>query len=198
MKGWKYGVFLLIAVGLLGLNGCSQYPKQAADGSPWDSSWTMLGSVLGTEEPENDFFLLENYSVLTGEDLYYTTWATGEPSPYTNEDGEEVEVYDAQLYVLVAGCADEEYAQQNKEEWIERQQETYTITEIWDETRNGQTYTLLTYECNSETNPYHRGISAFTVYDTYAMSAELLCREAFTGQEREILLSFLDGCHYSA
>ena len=30
-----------------------------------------------------------------------------------------------------------------------------------------------------------------------AVSAELACRQDFTGQEREILLQFLNGCHYS-
>lgn len=197
MKRWKYGLTALLLTGLLGLSGCSAYPEQAADGTPWDPDWTMLGSVLGAEEPGNGFSLLENYSVLTGEDIYYATWVAGEPSAYTNEDGEDVDVYDAQLYLLAVGCADESYALQNQEDWIARQQETYTVTETWSETRNGQEYTLLAYECGSETNPYQRGVSAFTVYGNYAISAELACRAEFTGQEREILLRFLDGCHYS-
>ena len=157
----------------------------------------MLGSVLGAEEPGNGFSLLDNYSVLTGEDIYYAAWVAGDSSAYTNEDNEEVEVYDAQLYLLAAGCADASYAQQNLDEWISKEQETYTVTETWNETHNGQEYTLLTYECGSDTNPYSRGISAFTVYGTYAISAELACQEDFTGQERDILLQFLDGCHYS-
>lgn len=197
MKRWKYRLTALLLTGLLGLSGCSSYPEQAADGTPWDPDWTMLGSVLGAEEPGNGFSLLENYSVLTGEDIYYATWVAGEPSAYTNEDGEDVDVYDAQLYLLAVGCADESYALQNQEDWIARQQETYTVTETWSETRNGQEYTLLAYECGSETNPYQRGVSAFTVYGNYAISAELACRAEFTGQEREILLQFLDGCHYS-
>lgn len=197
MKRWKYAAALLMT-GLLMLSGCGQYPEQAADGTPWDPNWTMLGSVLGAEEPGNGFSLLDNYSVLTGEDIYYAAWAAGEPTDYTNEDGEDVQVYDAQIYLLAAGYADEAQAQQNQEEWIARQQETYAVTDSWSETRNGQEYTLLAYECGSETNPYHRGVSAFTVYGTYAVSAELACRESFTGQEREILLQFLDGCHYSS
>ena len=197
MKRWKYAAALLMT-GLLMLSGCGQYPEQAADGTPWDPNWTMLGSVLGAEEPENGFSLLDNYSVLTGEDIYYAAWAAGEPTDYTNEDGEDVQVYDAQIYLLAAGYTDEAQAQQNQEEWIARQQETYAVTDSWSETRNGQEYTLLAYECGSETNPYHRGVSAFTVYGTYAVSAELACRESFTGQEREILLQFLDGCHYSS
>lgn len=197
MKRWNYGAALLLMAGLLGLSGCSQYPDKTADGAPWDHSWTILGSVLGVEEPGNGFSLLDNYSVLTGEDIYYAAWVAGEPAPYTNEDGEEVEVYDAQIYLLAAGCADEAYAQQNEEEWMARQQETYAVTKTWTETRNGQEYTLLAYECGSETNPYERGVSAFTVYGTYAVSAELVCQADFTEQEREILLQFLDGCHYS-
>ena len=179
MKRWKYAAALLMT-GLLMLSGCGQYPEQAADGTPWDPNWTMLGSVLGAEEPGNGFSLLDNYSVLTGEDIYYAAWAAGEPTDYTNEDGEDVQVYDAQIYLLAAGYADEAQAQQNQEEWIARQQETYTVTDSWSETRNGQEYTLLAYECGSETNPYHRGVSAFTVYGTYAVSAELACRESFT------------------
>lgn len=197
MKRWKYRVISLLLAGLLGLSGCSQSPEQAADGTPWDSSWTMLGSVLGAEEPGNGFSLLDNYSVLTGEDIYYAAWVAGDSSAYTNEDNEEVEVYDAQLYLLAAGCADASFAQQNLDEWISKEQETYTVIETWNETHNGQKYTLLAYECGSDTNPYSRGISAFTVYGTYAISAELACQEDFTGQERDILLQFLDGCHYS-
>ena len=197
MRWWKYGATLLLMTGLLGLNGCSRYPEQANDGTPWDPNWTMLGSVLGVEEPGNGFSLLNNYSVLTGEDIYYAAWVAGEPTGYTNEDGEDVEVYDAQLYLLAVGCADETYARKNQEEWITRQQETYTVTETWNETCNGQEYTLLAYECGSETNPYSMGVSAFAICGTYAVSAELACRQDFTGQEREILLQFLDGCHYS-
>lgn len=198
MKGWKYGVTLLLMAGLLGLSGCSQYPDQADDGTPWDPNWTMLGSVLGAEEPGSGFSLLDNYSVLTGEDIYYATWVAGEPTDYINEDGEDVKVYDAQLYLLAAGCADDTHAQQNQEDWIARQQETYTVTKAWSETHNGQEYTLLAYKCGSKTNPYDRGVSAFTVYGTYAISAELACQKDFTGQEQEILLRFLDGCHYSS
>lgn len=198
MKRGKTVAVLLLLAALLGLSGCSQYPDRAADGTPWDSDWTMLGTVLGAEEPGNDFSLLDNYTVLTGEDIYYAAWVAGDPAPYTNEDGDEVDLYDAQLYLLAAGCADETYARQNQTDWIARQQERYTVTDTWHETCNGQEYTLLAYTCGSETNPYARGVSAFTVYGTYAVSAELACQEDFAGEEREILLQFLNGCHYSA
>lgn len=197
MRVRKCGLTLLLMAGLLGMSACSRYPDQAVDGTPWDANWTMLGSVVGAEAPENGFSLWENYSVLTGEDIYYATWVAGEHDNYTNEEGDEVEVYDAQLYFLAMGFADEGHATESLEEWMDRQQGTYTVTETWSEIRNGQEYTLLTYVCGSETNPYERGISAFTTYGSYAVNVELTCQDTYTGQERDILLQFLDGCHYS-
>lgn len=193
----KKSLCLFLLLCLLCLGGCTQYPDRAADGAEWDKNWTMLGSVLGVEEPGDGLTLQNNNSVLTGDDLYYAAWVVGEPTVYTNEDGKDVDVYDAQLYLLLAGCSDEEYAKQNMADWMAREEETYTLTETRTETRNGQEYTLLLYECGSETNPYSRGISAFTTYGNYALSAELACRESYTGAEAEVLLRFLDGCHFS-
>ena len=189
---------LVLSICLLCLSGCAQYPDQAADGMEWDESWTMLGSVLGIEAPGDDLVLLDNNSVLTGDDLYYASWAVGESTPYINEDGDEVDLYDAQLYLLLAGCADGAYAQQNVYDWIAREQETYTVLETKTEIRNRQEYTLLVYECGSDTNPYSHGVSAFTVYDNYALSAELACQDTYSAQETDVLLRFLDGVHYSA
>jgi len=194
----KKTLCLVLTLPLLCLCGCGGYPERAADGTDWDENWTILGTVLGVEEPGDDLALLENNSILTGDDLYYAAWVVGEPSPYTNEDGKEVDLYDAQLYLLLAGCADGAYAQQTLEDWIQREQDTYTVLETRTETRNGQEYTVLTYECGSETNPYSRGASAFAVRGNYAVSAELTCREEYTGEAPEVLGRFLDGCHYSA
>lgn len=188
---------VLLSACLLYLGGCARYPDRAADGTQWDKNWTMLGSALGVEEPGDGFALLDNSSVLTGDDLYYAAWAVGEPTPYTNEDGQEVDLYEAQLYLLLCGFADGEHAQQALEDWMAREQDTYTVIETRTETRNGRTYTLLIYTCGSETNPYSRGVSAFSVCGNYTVSAELACRESYTGQETEILLRFLGGCHYS-
>ncbi len=194
----KRPLCLFLSLLLLGLCGCARYPDRAADGTKWDKDWTTLGSALGVEEPGDELVLLNNNSILTGDDLYYAAWAVGEPTAYVNEDGKEVDLYTAQLYLLLCGNADSSYAQQTLEDWIERERETYTVTETRTETRNGQEYTLLIYECISQTNPYSRGASAFTTYGNYAVSAELACQEGYPGQASEVLLRFLDGCHYSA
>ncbi len=174
------------------------YPAQAADGAAWDKSWEMLGPVLALEEPGNGLTLRDNSTVLTSDDIFYATWSAGESTPYTNEDGDEVQVYDAQLYMLAVGCADAENAHLAIQEWTDHETDSYAVRETRTETCNGQEYSLVLYDCASDTNPYDRGVTAFTVYGNYAVSAELACREDFDGDETAILADVLSRCHYSA
>ena len=176
----------------------TKYPDRAADGTAWDENWTMMGTVLGVEEPGNGLTLRDNNTVLASNDLYYAAWTAGEPEPYVNDEGKDVDLYPAQLYLLLQGCADEENAQKAAESWRGREEDTYTVRETRTGTFNGQEYTLLLYDCGSETNPYDRGVSAFAVFGNYAVSAEFTCRADFQGDELSILTDFLGGCHYAA
>lgn len=187
---------LALLCALLLLCGCAHYPSQAVDGAVWDRDWTILGSVLGVEAPGDGLSLLDNNIALASQDIYYATWTAGEPTPYVNADGDDVDLYDAQLYLLLCGCADDRKAQDMVDEWMARQNDAYDVSATAEAAHNGVDYTLLTYACGSETNPYARGVSAFAVYDGYAVSAELTCVEGFSGDEAAILARFLDGCHY--
>ena len=176
----------------------SRYPSAAADGAPWDKSWEMLGSAVGVESPGHDLTFQTNNSVLAGEDTYYASWTIGEPSPYTNEDGDQVDLYPAQLYLLLYGCEDEESARSACQEFLDRERTTYDIKSEETGSHNGQGYTLLQYDCISDTNPYDRGASAFAVAGNYVFVAELTCQENFGGDAAQILSDVLDGVHYSA
>ena len=74
-----------------------KYPDIAADGAVWSEDWTILGNALGVEEPGEGFVLLDNNSILTADDTYLATWTSGEPVPYTNADGDEVDLGLAEL-----------------------------------------------------------------------------------------------------
>ena len=188
----------LLAFCLL-LSGCAKSaPSQAADGAAWDKSWTTLGGVLGVEEPGHDLELRDNNEALSVTDMYLASWTIGEGAPYVNEDGDEVILYPARLDVLVCGRKDTDAAQQTLENWSTRQAETYDVAASRKQTCSGQDYTVSTYTCKSETNPYSRGVSAFGVYDDYAISAGLNCLDSFTKDEAAILTDFLEGCHYAA
>ena len=188
---------LVLALCLL-LTGCSgHYPDRAADGTAWDREWTILGTTLGVETPGDGLTLSENPVVLSGDATYYAAWTIGAGESYTNEDGKDAEVYDAQLFLLLYGCGDAEQAAAAVADWTERERSVYDVTDTGTLTANGQDYTLLHYRTVSDTNPYERGVVAFGVFRSYAVSAELTCAADFTGDETEILTRFLNGCHYS-
>jgi len=182
----------------LTLVGCSKSaPAKAADGADWDESWITLGDVLGVEEPGNGLVLRDNNEALSVTDMYLASWTIGDGSPYTNEDGDEVVLYPVRLDVLVYGCKDEAAAREALEEWSTRQVEIYNVAAAEEQKHSGQDYTVSKYTCKSDSNPYSRGVSAFGVYGSYAISAELNCQDSFRGDETAILTDFLEGCHYA-
>ena len=194
----KQYICCLAALCLL-LAGCAQSaPEQAADGAAWDESWTTLGGVLGVEAPGHDLTLQDNKDALSIAGMYLASWTIGEGAPYTNEDGDEVVLYPAQLDVLVYGRKDSAAARQAAEDWTARQAKTYDVTDSGQQTCNGQDYAVFAYTCKSDSNPYARGVSAFGTYKNCAVSVELNCLDSFTEDERTILTDFLNGCHYAA
>lgn len=189
-------ILALIAAG--SLVDFSQYPSAAADGAAWDKNWEMMAKAVGIEAPGGGLTLLTNNSVLAGEDTYYASWTVGEPAPYTNADGDEVDLYPAQLYVLLYGCADQAAAESACAGFLAREQQTYTVHSQRTEEHNVQRYTVLDYTGGSAGNPYGRGSSAFAVRGNYVLVAELLAQDSFDGDVSRMLSAFLDGVHYSA
>ena len=192
--------FLLILALIAGWNALdfAQYPDQAADGAAWDKSWEMMAKAVGIAPPGHGLTLLANNSVLTGEDTYYAAWTVGDPVQYTNADGDEVDLYPAQLYLLLYGCADETAAEEACADFLAREKETYTVQDERTETHNAQDYTVLDYTGGSADNPYDRGSSAFAVRGNYVLVAELLAQDSFDGDLPQMLADFLDGVHYDA
>lgn len=191
-------LFLLAGALSLSLTGCGQnIPVTAADGAKWDDTWVTVGGILGVDTPEG-LDSRENNDTLGVNGMYYATWSSGESEPCVNEDGEDADLYDAQLYVLLAGYTSAEEAEDAAAEWLEMAAGQYNIETTSAETYNGQDFTVITYTFSSDTNPYARGASAFGVYRNYAVSAELSCRESFDGDAQTVLADFLENCHYAA
>ena len=196
----KKTIRVLLAVALcMGLAGCasSSAPETAADGGPWDESWLTVGGVVGVDTLKG-IDHRENNEALAVNGMYYATWSIGEGEPYTNADGEEATLYDAQVYLLLAGHRSGQEAENTLSQWMDLAQRQYTVSRTAEESHNGQDFTVITYSLNSETNPYARGVSAFGIYRDYAISVELTCREDFDGDPAQLLARFLDACHYAA
>lgn len=137
----------------------------------------------------------ENSDALSAKGMYYATWSIGEAEEIFNENGDQAQVYDAQVYLLLSGFNDAVKAEETAAEWLGLAYEQYAVDAEAAETCNGQEYT---YTYTSETNPYAWGISAFGNYGNYAVSVELSCREDFDGNALDILADFLEHCHYAA
>lgn len=188
----------LCLCGLLCLTGCgTPAPNTAADGSAWDENWVTIGNVIGVETPEGMTFR-ENSDALSAKGMYYATWSIGEGETIVNEDGEEAQVYDAQVYLLLSGYDDTGKAEETAKEWLDMAYGQYIVDAEAVETCNGQEFTVIIYTYASETNPYAYGASAYGAYGNYAVSVELSCLESFDGSALEILADFLEHCHYAA
>lgn len=195
----KKRMALLMAGALfLGLAGCGAVlpPEQAADGLDWDESWVTVGGLVGVDTPEG-MDARENNEALAANGMYYATWSMGEGEPYTNADGEDAQLYDAQVYLLLAGYKSGEEAGDTLEQWKGMAESQYAVGQAAQESHNGQDYTVITYTFDSEGNPYARGASAYGVYRNFAVSVELACREGFDGDAPQLLALFLDNCHYA-
>ncbi len=186
----------LSAALFLCLAGCAMPPpERAADGAAWGEDWITVGGVLGVDTPAG-LTPRENNEALSANGMFYATWSMGEGEPYTNEDGEEAVLYDAQIYVLLAGSSDPQDARDAAAEWMELADSRYAVDGRGEQTCGGQPYTVLTYSYNSGTNPYEKGASAYGVYRNFAVNVELSCREGFPGDPVELLTEFLEHCHY--
>lgn len=186
---------LLLAV--LCLSGCGQPPPaRAADGADWDGSWVTVGNVVGVDAPAG-LELRENNDALAANGMYYAAWSIGEETPFVNAEGDDAKLYDAQIYLLLAGYGQAEKAEDRAAELLDMAAAQYTVEDTMEAVHNGQRFTIMTYTYHTETNPYQRGASAFGVYRNYAVSVEISCREDFDGDAPAILGDFLDRCHYS-
>lgn len=178
------------------LTGCSVLPS-SNDNTVTDSEYVTVGGSLTVHNTDDRLTLLSNMDTLSADGLYYASWTAGSFEPYENSDGDTVDLYDAQLYLLLGEFKDPETAQQNMDTWLDAGQINYDVTEEETITCNGQTYTMVTYNFQNEENPYARGVSAFGVYNNLAVCAELTCREDYQEDLQQMLTNFLDNCTYN-
>ncbi len=200
----KNGITLKIVTGIaiVALFSLAGYyyvslPMQEEQEDTWsDSGYLKVGHHLTIQNADDRLSLLDSKDVLSANGLYYAAWTMGGSEPYVNSEGTAVDLYDAQLYLVLSEHKDGEEAHNDVEKWLDAARGNYEVLTEEEITCNGQSYSLLTYNCVSESNPYARGMSAFGVYDSTAVCMELTCREGFEEDLYKILISFLDHCTY--
>lgn len=194
----KTAIALIAGVLCLYLSGCSIAlpPEKTADGLDWDKNWVTVGSIVGVDTPDG-MEAQENNEAFEAQGMAYATWSIGEAVPFTNADGDEALLYDAQVYLLLSGSKTVEGAEDTLAQWQEMARQQYIIEGTTTQTHNGQEFSVITYSFGSETNPYGRGASAYGVYRNYAVCVEFVCQPYFDGDAAQLLARFLDNCHYA-
>ena len=184
-------LFFPVLVLFLLLSSCS-----APDLHPeWDESWVRIGDHIGVE-PMEGFSPDEANDTLSLSGIYYYTWTCGAGQAYVNAKGENAEVYDAVIYVLLQECGSAEEAERNVSDWLSLEAQTYSAGDARIISIGGQEYHILVLNAGSEANPYNCGAAAFAARDGLAVSVELLCTDRFEGDAQETVTRFIAGFHY--
>lgn len=182
------------------LTGCSVISSALSEKdteNTWDTSdYVKIGDVLTVQKSDSRLALLDNKDALSTDGLFYCAWTIGNSEPYENSEGDTVDLYDAQLYLLLGEFVSSQKAQENMDDWLASAKINYKVIKEEEITCNGQSYTLITYSYINESNPYARGTSAFGVYEGNAVCVELACRDNFTDDPESILIDFLNNCTY--
>lgn len=194
-RNQKQKAALLFGCLFLSLTGCSSASSTAKDGQKQPEGQTEIGTVMTANAPQ-EFILLDNKDVLAADGLFYAAWGAGNPVPYENSEGETIDLYNAQLYLLASEENSEKDAEKSRQAWLASAEGKYKIQTTDTITCNSQSYTLITYDCIGEDTPYDHGVSALGVCGANAVCAELTCTKDYDGNLTVLLKDFLNNCQY--
>lgn len=199
MKLSRLFSLLITIIMLTGCSVISSALNEKDTENTWETSdYVKIGDVLTVQKSDDRLALLDNKDALSTDGLFYCTWTIGSSEPYENSEGDTVDLYDAQLYLLLGEFVSSQKAQENMNDWLASAKKNYELINEKQIICNEQTYTLITYIYVKESNPYARGASAFGVYEGSAVCIELACRDNFTDDPESILTDFLNNCAYNS
>ncbi|MDE6219970.1 MAG: hypothetical protein K2G51_05990 [Lachnospiraceae bacterium] len=193
MKSNIISILCFLCITLM-LTGCSLTSSLSEEEPIENKAFLEIGRHLAVNNTNESLILYDYKEALAGDGMYYASWVIGDSEPYENSDGDTIDLYDAQLYLLLGEFTSSEKAQENKDAWLDRGRSNYVVSGEKEIDCSGQIYQMITYTFQNEDNPYARGVSAFAVHDRLALCIELTCQEEFTEDLEAILTNFLENC----
>lgn len=194
-------ILCLLCIAIFSLAGyiyLSSSPMEKKMEDTWaDHGFLKIGKHLTIQNADNVLTLLDSKDVLSASGLYYASWTMGSSEIFENSEGETVDLYDTQLYLVLEEHKSGKEAEKNMTKWLEAARGNYQILTEEEITCNGQPYFLITYTCPGDQNPYDRGVSVFGVRDDIAVCMELTCMENFHEDILSVLTNFLKHCSYA-
>lgn len=197
LKKLKY-LFLALCISFV-FTGCSYLPSISEESeNTWENSgYVTVGNTLTIQNTNDRLNLISNMDALSADGLYYASWAAGSPEAIQNSDGDTIHAYDAQLYLLLGEFPDSQSAKDAMDQWLAAGKANYEVLSEEEIICSGQSYSLITYNCTHDGNPYDCGISAFGMYHNSAVCIELTGRENDREDLKNILNEFLNNCNYN-
>ncbi len=186
-------LFLVLA---LALGGCGKRRQVDLEALGWQEDWTNLDGMLAVE-PVEGFDLGQNNDALAPSGIWVAAWHAGEGEPYTNSDGKDTTLYDAEIYLLIEECRSEAAAQAELQTLENRERENYDCGEKTSSDYAGQEFGVFSMTNPDAENPYARGAAALGARGKYVLTVELLCKADFDGDPGELLRDFLALIHYN-
>lgn len=195
MKRFILCIALLLCLTMLG--GCSVFrAKEAPIKVDPTATFVQVGNTLTVENTDPRLTLLDNKNALAAEGLYYATWGSGNCEDYENSEGDIIDLYDAQVYLLLGEAKNNESAQESTNTWLAAAEGNYKIEKKETLTCAGNEYTVLTYTYKGEDTPFERGISAFGTFGTSSVCVEFTCRSGYKEDPTDVMTTFLNHCSY--
>lgn len=174
----------------------NKLPEKTADGAAWNQDWTTIGEIMGVE-PRDGWTVQRNEDVLAAEGTFYASWTQGEAFSYTNENGDEITTYDAQIHLVVMELETSADAEETAAQWQLLASERYTNMEESTAQYAGQSFRISTYPFPDGSGPASLGASATGIRGNLAIRVDVATLESFSEEPLDILADFLEHCHYA-
>lgn len=179
------------------LSACGvKLPEKTAEGGAWGKDWTTIGSVLGVE-PMDGWTVQRNEDVLAAEGTFYASWTKGQAISYTNENGDEVTTYDAQIHLVVMELETAADAEKTAAQWQSLAAERYTSLEQSTAQYAGQPFEIAAFSFPQGSGPASKGASATGIRGNLAIQVDVVTLEDFSQEPLEVLADFLEHCQYA-
>lgn len=186
-------IISLLLLLCLALTACApKVPEKTVEGSPWQSQWETVGSLLGVE-PMEGWTVSRNEDVLAAEGTFYTVWTKGESFSYINAIGDEVIGYDGQIHLVAMETTAEE-ARNNADMWEQLIDDRYDDAVKTTRKYAGQEFTVTVYDFPTGDFTLH-GASATAIRGNWAIHADVITKE---DNAQAILEDFWNHCHWAS
>lgn len=186
----------VLALSALFFSGCSLMTSEDSNDLFRKDGKIVLSSFLEIDEKAGELNFLEaNDALFLTGGIVYASWTAGEPSAYTASNGSQAKLYDTEAYILLSECPDEKGVGDAIEQWISLEKASYEMSEEKHITCSDREYSYYELVPLSD-SPYICGIIAFTSYQNYALSIELMFGKNSGKDKMEIMKDFLNAFHY--